>query len=135
MRERPRNCVAVLTSRRLLASPASRRQHREIRREAVLLFDRATLLRLWNALRHPPRRRRPLQIVVEELLHPLLEVLLILFLCEMVRLAGIRQQDHLLAPAPRGAVQLEALVPIHGVVGRAVKNQEWRRDVAYVVDR
>src|SRR5215467_9732009 len=99
------------------------------------LFDWSPLLRLRNAVSHPLRRRRALQVVIEELLHPLLEVLLILLPREMVRLARIREQDHLLPPATRGAVQLQALMPVHRVVRRAVQNQEGRRDVAGVIER
>ena len=64
-----------------------------------------------HAVRHPLRRRRALQVVIEELLHPQLEVLLILALREVMRLVRIRQQNHLLAETTRGGVELEPLAP------------------------
>ena len=53
------------------------------------LLNRTSLLRLRHTIRHPLRRRRALQVVIEELLHPLLEILLVLLSAQMVRLAGI----------------------------------------------
>src|SRR5690242_12065333 len=101
---------------------------------APRLLDWPTLLRLRHTVGHPLRRRRVLQVVIEELLHADLEVLLILLAREVVRLAGIRQEDHALSPAASGAIELETLMPIDGVVGGAVQNHERRRDVAHVED-
>src|SRR3954468_18115375 len=94
-----------------------------------------SLLHLRNAVAHPLRLRFVHQVVVEELLHAHLEILLILRAREVMRLARIRQEDHLLSPAPCGAVELEPLVPIDRVVGGAMKNHERRADVAHVEDR
>src|SRR3954471_19254249 len=94
-----------------------------------------SFLHLRNAVAHPLRLRFVHQVVVEELLHAHLEILLILRAREVMRLARIRQEDHLLSPAPCGAVELEPLVPIDRVVGGAMKNHERRADVAHVEDR
>src|SRR6185312_11041752 len=91
-----------------------------------VLLDRPALFRLRHAVGDPLRRRRILEVVIEELFHALLEVLLILLLREVVRLAGIRQENHLLAPATRGAVELETLMPVDRVVRGAVQNEKRR---------
>src|SRR5262245_1077750 len=65
------------------------------------LFDRSTFSSLRDAVGHPLRRRRALEVVVEELLHALLEVLLIFLARKMVRLARIGEQDDLFSPTAR----------------------------------
>src|SRR5262249_45309653 len=59
------------------------------------LFDRAALLHLRYAVRHPLWSRCTHQVVVEELLHAHLEVLLILLARQVVRLARIREENDL----------------------------------------
>ena len=73
-----------------------------------------------NALHHPVRRRRALQLVVEELLHPHRDVLLVGAAGRVVHVVVVVDQVHLL-PQPANAPAknpLDALVPAaHCVVG------------------
>src|SRR5688572_28573509 len=87
-----------------------------------------TLSQLRNSVSHPLRCRGTLQVVIEELLHPDLEVLLILFLRQVMRLVGVGEQNDLLAGAPGGVEVLESLHPIDRAIRRAVENEEWRLD-------
>src|SRR5262245_59834961 len=83
--------IAAVSPRIVIGSPPSRECERRRRdgsqRTASLLDDRRIrpLLQLRQPVGHPFWRRRALQIVIEELLHPDLKVLLILALPEMMR--------------------------------------------------
>src|SRR3954470_17574073 len=91
-----------------------------------------SFLHLRNAVAHPLRLRFVHQVVVEELLHAHLEILLVLRAREMVRLGWIRQEEYLLSHTPRGAVELEPLVPVDCVVRGAMENHERCADVPHV---
>ena len=61
------------------------------------LFDRPALLCLRQPVRHPLRHRLVHQVVIEELLHANLKSFWLSRFVEVVRLAGIREQNDLLS--------------------------------------
>src|SRR5215831_20897640 len=73
-------------------------------------------LQVRDALLHPRRLGRPLEVVVEELLHAYRVVLLVDALAQAVVLAVVVEQVNLLAEPPQGQEVLDALVPGDGAV-------------------
>ena len=73
--------------------------------------------------------------MIEELLHPHAEILLVVSIRQVVRLTRIRQQDHLLASSPRRVEELQPFHVINRTVFHAMQNHERRLDLVDVEDR
>ena len=93
------------------------------------------LLRLGHAVGHPLGSRSSFQVVIEKLFHAYLEILLVFFLGQVVRLVRVRKEDDLLPVSPCRGEVLEPLVPVHGPVDRPLHNKERSSDFRYLVQR
>src|ERR1051325_8385231 len=94
-----------------------------------------TLREIRNAMHHPIRRRRSLQLVVEELLHAVRDVLLIRAALRIVDVTVVADEVHLLAESPHADEQLDALIPRYGVVHVILHHEQWRRDLVEPEER
>src|SRR5439155_15473337 len=79
----------------------------------VLRFPQLVLREVRHPLRHPLRRRRSLEIMVEELEVPDREILPVRQAAQSMAFAGIREQDGVLPVVPQRVVEVEPFAEAH----------------------
>src|ERR1019366_5325657 len=92
------------------------------------------LLEERDPARHPVRSRRPQQLVREELLHLLVDVLLVRALARVVPLAVVRDHVRLFLKTAHREVELDPLIPRYGTV-RVVFHPHDRRGDAIEMEQ
>src|SRR5687768_14073781 len=116
------DCLTAASSTR---PPTTRRAAGGVRAFSSL----SLLLQERHAFGHPLRRRRSLEIVIEELEVTNRQVLAVGHAPQAMAFAGIRQHDGALVVVTERVVEVHAFAEGYGRVGRAVHDQEGRRRV------